>query len=294
MEIRDWQPAMAPDMTTLYNKLIQSVPHCPQLTPQDLMIGLASQSAPPAWPLTEQRILVGIDGGQVRGFIHIGMEAICHPKETRRGAIRFLAVLQDACHVGQALLDAAEQHLQRNGVREILAFHYDHRYPFYHVEHAYLSSRLEHLHKLLSANDYQKISTELVLELRDFNPHPAHPPYAACTAIEWQTNPGGSRELIALARDEQDEIGICISAPHRPDFDKRDWAYTRWLGVKDEHRGKGWGRYLLQTSLNALWGKGFRHASLCVSGDNRHAFRLYTRLGYQQIDRTHAYGKRTA
>ena len=68
-------------------------------------------------------------------------------------------------------------------------------------------------------------------------------------------------------------------------------CYTRWLGVKDEFRGSGYGRLLLLTALQEMRSQGYHRSVLNVRKNNKPAVNLYKRIGYQVTDRIFAYVK---
>jgi ribosomal protein S18 acetylase RimI-like enzyme len=110
----------------------------------------------------------------------------------------------------------------------------------------------------------------------------------------WERGRAARRGLVLLAHRDREEIGVCVCislgefSRARP---AQDWIYTRWLGVAEEWRGRGLGRYLMRQALHTLHGEGYRHAAICALGENEPALALYTGLGYREVDRTYAYEK---
>ena len=53
-----------------------------------------------------------------------------------------------------------------------------------------------------------------------------------------------------------------------------------WIGVRPEHRGKGWGRILTSVALDESRSRGAEYMELNVSEDNASAIQLYKSLGF--------------
>lgn len=73
--------------------------------------------------------------------------------------------------------------------------------------------------------------------------------------------------------------------------DAQDWTYTEWLGIEDDFQGKGFGKFLLQYSLQEMQKAGYRHASISTSLDNYRAILFYSNVGYKVVDWTYEYQK---
>ena len=282
-------------LSTVYNLAIQGVPHTFAVSEREMADAFDGPvCCKAAKGLRGQRIWFAGQGADIHGVIHIALEDQ-EPPAPSRGIIRFFWYARGHRAAGQALLEQAEAHFRQQGIGRLLAWHYDHTYPFYHVEHAYLSQQLDQVHALLGMNGYAVQGSELVLDWPDFDPSLPDPVDASLKlTINWESGRAQRPGLVLLAHKGEDEVGVCVCSSLGEVSSARqaqDWVYTRWLGVDEAWRGRGLGRYLMRRALHALYDVGYRHATICTLGDNHRAFLLYTNLGYRAVDWTHAYEK---
>ncbi len=279
-------------------RALAGVPHCYPVSEDELAQALEGpQSCKAADRLGNDRIWLAGSPAEPLGMLHLATE---RPESggQPRGAIRFFWFAPGCEAAGAELLARAEASLREQGVSRLIAWHYDHTYPFYHAEHAYLTQQHGHTHTLLQAQGYQEYGSEVVLDWPHYDPTP--PPSILLPiklTYEWERGRAARRGLVLLARTEKDEAGVCVCIS-LGEFSRapeaQNWLYTRWLGVAEEWRRRGLGRYLMRQALHTLHGEGYRHAAICALGDNEPALALYTGLGYQVVDWTRAYEKTLA
>ncbi|MEM9096004.1 MAG: N-acetyltransferase, partial [Pseudomonadota bacterium] len=61
--------------------------------------------------------------------------------------------------------------------------------------------------------------------------------------------------------------------------------YVNVLATLPDHRGKGWGRKLLDVAEKIAAAQDLKDMSIIVADTNEDAWRLYTRVGYQEAAR---------
>ena len=249
----------------------------------------------PRVPLRAGAAWLSLEGDEVAGFVHVAVAPAGEPVDAEIGAIRALWYDRGQRAVGQSLLDAATGYLRDQGVARIDVYRYEHRLPFYHVEHAYLSWRLEHVHALLGANGYHRIDGELVLDLPGCAIDDlGEPPVEVDIDLEWTPSLASRPGLIVRAMRGGEQVGMCVctsGGEYAPAEAAQDWVYTAWLTVDESLRGRGLGRYLILRALHKARGAGYRHASLCCLEHNHRALLLYTSLGYRAVDWTWAWSR---
>jgi GNAT superfamily N-acetyltransferase len=218
-----------------------------------------------------------------------------NPSNTKQGVIRFLWYERGQRTVGQALLDAAERHLREQGIGEVQAFPQEYRYPFYHLKAAYLSDHMDHVGALLAFNGYRRIRGEVFLDWPDYAPDaPSAVDIPVETSIEWRPGRGRFPGIKVRAYLDGRPIGgcECVSCGEYTHADEaQDWLFTTSLGLDEDSQGKGIGKYLLRTSLQAMHGVGYRHATISTAWDNHRAFLFYSNFGYRLSEWTHGYGR---
>ena len=317
MKLVPYDTSLTEEVAAAYSAAFAGVPHCYPVDPADFDAAIrqaggsaapsacvGARVAHPRIPLSEGAAFVARERGRIVGFTHVAVGEskpdydLASPVE-RAGGIRSLFFDRGERGTGAGLLDAAEAHLRAAGVARIDAFHFDHRLPFHHVEHAYLSVRLEHVHALLGARGYVPEESEVNLDWADFGaPDPGEPPTSVEVRAEWGQGAGELPSLILHAIQpgaSEREVGICVnlcvgdgtSAP-----EAQDWVYTAWLHVAEELRGVGLGRYLMRRALNELRRVGYANATICAINTNYRALLLYSDLGYRSADWTNLWRKR--
>jgi GNAT superfamily N-acetyltransferase len=173
-----------------------------------------------------------------------------------------------------------------------MAFHQDYRHAFYHMGHAYLSDRLDHIHALLGLNGYQRCAGEIYLEWADFAPErPGPAPLPVQLTSEWVPGRGKLPGLTVRAMQQDRQLGVCVNlscGEWSAADPAQDACLTKWLGVEAEAQGQGLGRHLLQAALVELRAAGYHRAVISTSWANHRACLFYSNCGYRAVDWTYA------
>jgi ribosomal protein S18 acetylase RimI-like enzyme len=316
MQIIPFKVSMSADVALAYSRTFGGIPHCHPVSAESFADALAAASnewpektltcpnrdarrAHPRVPLHAGAAWVATEGVAIVGFVHVALAPAEQPGMAERGAMRCFWYERGQRAAGQALLNLAAAYLWRCGARCIAVWRYEYRLPFYHVEHATLTERLEHVHALLGRNGCVALDADVVLDWPNYAAAlEPQPPVPVEVALEWvsrrdstvvaPTRPG----LLLRAYQGERRVGFCICASegdYQAGEEAQDWVYTPWLTVVEDLRGLGLGRYLLLRALHEMRDVGYRHASLCCSARNHGALLLYSSLGYRAVDWTRAW-----
>jgi len=90
------------------------------------------------------------------------------------------------------------------------------------------------------------------------------------------------------------EIGICESlsvGQYCQASEAQDWVFIKWIGVEEDERGKGWGRYLLQRNLWEMQKIGYKNTVISTDITNYRAQLFYTNYGYRVVDTAYGFVK---
>ena len=297
MEILRYEPTLAIELTSAYNNIIHDVPHCYPVNVEDFASATAAvvKEGYSYDRLHSEIVFVARKRQSTLGFIHVAIELSEKPNEMDVGIIRFFWYERGHRVAGQALLAAAEEYVQARDLSQIIAFPQDYRYPFYHLEHAYLSDCLDPVHALLGFNGYRRVAGEVFLDWPNYNVSFISTDVSADISLKWQEGRGTRPGLIVQAYQGEKEIGVCVcisGGESSQADDAQDWLFTTWLGVSEESQGKGLGRYLLQRALKEMYGVGYRHAAISTDWQNFRAFLFYSNCGYHVVDWTYALSRR--
>ncbi len=318
MEIKTLEINQASGLTDFYNEQFADMPYCYPVTPDEFETGVLwhEEEDEPYEDLSDESILVVEDGdGAVAGFAHV---AICrrgeeydrvgqHPIEEllkdRIGLIRFFHYRAGARPAGQALLEAAEAHLQGFGISQIRAFSYF-GYRFYRFCHAFQSDRMGHVGALLSMNDYRITRGIILLELPDFTmPDPVLPD--AGVTLRFDVKPGRGRlpnmEFQLLRGDQcigqgfAQSVGDFCRSPQAQETFYIPWFFIEGSPVggrvSEGEQGKGFGRYMMEVLLREMRQLGYRHATTQANTGSPRPILLYTNMGYRVVDTNFQYFK---
>ncbi len=298
MEILPYEPAMLTDVAAAYNDAIRDVPHCYPVNVEDLEPALAGTAGgqPGHVDVHSEAAWIAKAGASVLGLIHAGVgqepvESAQGPGRTDRGIVRFFCYARGQRSAGQALLEAAHRYLREQQIARIEAFGACFRYPFYYMDHANLSDRLDQVRALLQLNGYEPYDGEVFFDWPDYGPVD---PVASDVPVEFspdfQKGSGARPNLTLSALRDGDRIGECICASGG-EFSRaaeaQDWLFVRWLGIDDEHQGAGLGRQLLQHALKEMHAVGYRHAAISTDWKNYRAFVFYSNYGFRVTDWTY-------
>jgi predicted N-acetyltransferase YhbS len=282
---------MADQLTTAYNSAIRRVPHCYSVNTAEFVTALTEDHG-----LRGRQVFVALEDQLIVGFAHVGVGYRERGENPEQGLIQFLWYAPEHRQAGQALLEVTEDHLRAHGMRQVVAFHQKYRYPFYHLESAYLSDRLGQVAALLGYNGYRRIGGEVYLDWPDFEPlEPPPVKVPVDIALEWIPGRGARPGLILRAFQDDKWVAVCqcVSCGEFSAVDEaQDWLFTTWLNVQENLQGKGLGRYLLRRALLEMHNAGYRHASISTAIDNYRAALFYTNCGYHVVDWTYGLGRR--
>jgi GNAT superfamily N-acetyltransferase len=291
MEIVPFEPSMAEDMARRYNELIEPVPECYPVSADRF----ASVEALAHRRVRDEEIAVALAGGDVAGFVHVGVALPAKGDEEPKGdpaVIRFLSYRPGQRRVGQALFEWAEEWARERRRGAIVAFEAELRYPFYHFGYAHLSERIAHVHALLGMNGCKELGGEVYLTWNDYTPpEPVRPPLDVELKLEWREGTIGRRLSVCAMQDDK-EVGRCdmdLGQHSRPSA--TDWCFCDELWVRDELQGKRVGMFLLCTALTEMRERGCTHAAISTGHNNHRAQLMYTNLGYCFTDNTMVFRK---
>ena len=244
-----------------------------------------------------EQFILGESGGRIVGFAHVARNdwEVEKGKIVREGVLRFFTYEPGYRAVGQALLDASETYLRERGAELIGAIGWGIHYMCWHLRRR-VSSSMPHIMALLGANGYEPDHIKTLLVNRNLTLNHLEPP-AGDVEIAVHTEDGWGRQpriVINLHRNGH-RIGRCETYPvdrfHHNDGALRS-CYIESIGVNPKEQGKGWGRYLLQRTLETAQQQGYRNALLETMSDNYRAQLLYSNTGFELLDTTYAWVKK--
>lgn len=296
MEVIQYTPEMVKPLTEFYNNLIAEVPHCYPVKEEEfvnVMRGVTSQSENSDNVLEHETAFVAIQNGAIVSVIHIGLYKDEDNDDIKHGVIRFLGYKRGERQAGQTVLEKAEEYLKEYNVSTIRAFS-THQYSFYHVEYANLSLKLDHIHALLLFNGYESENSWCCLDWENYDVSPESSPIPIEISVNLKDGRGNLPDCKIKIHINGEEVGECESvsgAEFSSHPNAQDWIYTEWIGIEEDYRGQGLGKFLLMYSLQEFHKIGYKHASLSAFWNNYHALLFYYKLGYRVVDRTCLYEK---
>jgi len=234
----------------------------------------------------ETHFVAGSDG--VLGFVQFGQPSFAWDEAGRKycdpdiGVIRHLYFDRDRLDVGDALLTKAEDGLAR----------FPQLHAFYHIlgmscnaHHGKLHDSQDHVERLLCAHGFSAEHKNVFYEL-----DMARAPSASGSGLHDVGNPSASEEDLSL-QEAGEEIATArvryLDA--MTDGYTRDVVYLSWIGVHEQHRGKGVGTELVRLLTGHLLGNGYRYLHTDTADDNVGARRFYETLGFQSKGCTRSY-----
>jgi GNAT superfamily N-acetyltransferase len=290
MEIVRFEPGMAAGVARCYNDLIEPVPECHPV-PGDTFRSVEALSHR---RVRDEEIAVAQEGGEVVGFVHVGIALPAKGDEEPKGepgVIRLLSYRVGQRPVGQALLEWAEQWARHRKRKAVVAWEAELRYPFYHFGYAHLSQRIGHVRALFGRNGYQELGGELYFTWPNFTPPKAErPPLDFDLKVEWRKGPAG-RWLSVAALQRGQKVGHCNIdlGQQSPGPHAKDWCYCDALWVTERLQGRRLGTFLLSTALTEMHQAGCKHAAISTGGTNYRAQLMYANMGFQVTDYTVAF-----
>lgn len=291
MEVLPYRSEMLPGVVALYNRATAPVPHCYRVREETFSGGFMnlSEGREDKHRLDKQEMLVAREKGEVAGFIH----AAFTDGQASDGAIRFFAYERGRREAGQKLLDAGQAWLREGGATRIHVFPQELIYPFYHIECAYLSDRMDHVQALLGMNGYRRARGEVFLDWPGFEKRDPRPTEInVIIEIERKERGGARPDVVVVPRLNGQVVGNCTNGSESlrtGNAEGDEWFFTHLLWVNDELQGRGLGRHLLQIALNEAYDIGYRNAAISTAWDNYRAFVFYSHFGYHVSDWTYGY-----
>lgn len=294
MRIARFEPSMAAGLARSYSELVAPAPHCGPVGEEWFRDLRRLERA----PCREESLLVAQEGGEVVGFVHMGVAAPAtedwHIKG-EPGVIRFLAYRPGQRPVGAALLEAAEAWLREQGRSQIIAGSSTYLYPFYHLPFAHLSERISHLPPLFGMAGYSPVESEVFFDSPNFQPPRVSKPDLEFELITEKRNIGTLGPGVALqAKQGEKKVGECEMVllgrdSWRPEL--ADWCMCSALYIDESLQGNGLGKYLLARGLVEMREAGLRHVLISTDWNNHRAYLFYTNFGFRFLDRTFAFSK---
>lgn len=286
MTISEWNPSDSGRLTAAYNAQAVEIPYDDYPVDPETLVDALSLPNP---DFSDGRLFVSEDGGDPKGFIHVGTIPGDGDSGERHGLVRYLCFPRDRRDIGQALLDSAHEYL--NPLASTCRA-FDHRYPYSCMSHPCLKSPWEHVYALLGSNGYEQVEPWVhVMDLRDYKmPEPALPYHGIDVQVNDETHfPDhtnyGDLPTVAVRLFRGDKwIGATEAQPHYLPHWDRELQYTcitLGIDVNETERGRGFGRYLMKRSLYEMQRAGCQHAILGTNQDNYIALSLYASLGYR-------------
>jgi len=296
LSIVNWDAQYAVSATAFWNRLVHGVPHCYEVTGEELARAAAGEegAGAPLQALRDSAVLLAVRAGEVRGYAHFAAER-SEDFYAGAGVIRFFGYERGDRTAGKALLNAVLSELRKRTPERITAFPSKYRYPCYHFLNAKLSNRLDHVEALLGVSGIRRTgAAEIFLDRLDLEDvHNPKPPIPCEVVVENVPGRGQRPGFAVRAFRGEDLIGECVhnsGQEYSPRKDAGEWAFCSWLGVKTPWQGNGLGEYLLTRALAEAKELGYQHAGISTGGNNYRAFTFYSNHGYRVVDWTYELG----
>jgi GNAT superfamily N-acetyltransferase len=244
--------------------------------------------------LSDQLLLVAMESTQAVAFVHIGKGAADDGADVV-GLIRSLILPRGnrGHDAGQALLDAAHEHFIGAGLRSC---HIAGRYMYPCTRTGQVRSTWEHICSLLEENDYRRVPGAGWWDVMAWSDMDLSEPTLGIP--EMQVKIGGAplfpdepshgsapRVTVRVLCSSEEVGGTEADIWHVPYWhtNAQDACATMGLGVSENERRRGIGRYLMERSLFEMRKAGCKHALLGVLESNEPAKALYQSMGYKTI-----------
>lgn len=232
--------------------------------------------------------VVATDNDQVRGFVQYGQPRFAWDESGKRyanpqiGVIRQLYFQNDRGEVGEALLARAEPFLAR--------FRQSH--AFYHIlgmsctaHHGKLHHSQRHVHRLLRRHGF-RVEHENIYFVLDMESAPLE----GRSHFRLRRVDGSDGERFEMRHRSR-----AVATAHVRLLDALtdgcadDTAYLCWIGVDQDHRGRGIGSEFMGLLAALLAGRGYRYIHTDTPAANLGAQRFYESLGFRREGRTRSY-----
>ena len=296
--IEQWDMDRAAELHALWVESTAEAPYYYAVGPEEFATGIIPVESDDQSCATarSQRLITASDAGGPVGFAHLcaSSDVEVDGEDIECGIIRFLAFSPDRREVGHVLLSHSEQIFQAEGLTRIDAFPLYHGYPFHNHKVGILSARVSHVSSLLRESGYRAHDGHLTME-RSLESVPfAALPREADVLIEKTEGAGALPDICVRVTVDGEVMGTCRSQSGRTyaDLDALEsCSYTRWLGVKEVYRRRGFGRRLLRHALHEMRCEGYKTSVLNCRMKNLAALSLYESEGYASADTSLAYFK---
>jgi GNAT superfamily N-acetyltransferase len=295
VKILHWDIDRAGELASVYNDQVTDIPHCYAVSPEEFENGFryGKGADEPYENFHSEKIIVGEQNGKIVGFADVAVVGISEgERKMRKGLIRFLTYQPGYRPVGQAILEEAEGYLRDMGIDQVSAFrisyHNDYCYRFYHLGFGLISDRKGHIYGLFFMNDYKIEDGEVFMDQPAYKiAEPVIPDSRVEIVLDQNPGRGLLPGLTVQAFREGNEVGVCESVSagkYCQNEEAQDWVFIKWLGVEEDYRRKGWGRYLLQRNLWEMQKIGYKNTIISANIKNHRAQLFYTNYGYRVAD----------
>ena len=304
VKITYWDIANAGELVSVYNAQLTEIPHCYPVSPEEFQAGVSFQKDGDGLNenLHSQKIIVGEYGGRIVGFADVAVVSNIDEdgQEECQGLIRLLTYQRGCRQVGQALLEEAESYLSGLGQDQIKAFRIsygvDYCYRFYNLGFGLVSDRTSHICALFRMNGYDVCGGEIFMSQPGYEvDEPVAPDNQLEISVDTHAARGNLPGLVVRALGGGNELGTCKSlsvGDYCRSAEAQDWIFVKWLGVEENGRTNGWGRYLLQRNLWEARKLGYKNTVISCDVKNPRAQLFYTNYGYRVADTAYGFTKR--
>ena len=294
MEIIQYQSNMANELTEFFNELIEDVPHCRPIITNEMHLAISGNNRRKNRRIHPEQTFVAIANGEIQGFALAAQQLTRTLRNKGSGIIRFLGYRRGNRTAGQALLDAAESHLENYKVKEITAF--SRSFPFT-VCHSIggLSNHLTHIQGLLTASEYKRTRGHITLEWRAFSIKDVSATCPLEFICKELPNQGELPDFLVTAYLNSQPVGECFCRSFQTSPKEKDsgpWFCVYDVDVVDGMRGKGYGWLTLQRALVMAHKIGYRGAIIGTNETNGPALSLYSNIGFRPVDWTYNFTKK--
>lgn len=257
MEIETLDRVDTEPLRQLYHSTFADVPYVYPVSSDEFKHGLLE----PSDSLCDHYVISERKGGDIAAYADV---ATWLDGDDRWGVIRALCYGIGDRATAQSVLQEAESHLFSARVARIYAF--THSYDFYRFAFSALTEKAGHVCGLMGANDYDIIGGWRFMHLPDFEmSEPAAPHRDLEIEVQEVGEQSEGPNVLVHLMQERKQIGEAKVKTTDSDHEAstiRDTFYIEFMGIEESHRGRGLGRYLLQTTLWEMNQRGYKTATL--------------------------------
>lgn len=294
MPIFQWETSRSDELADFYNRSIENIPYAYPLSPEAFALSIARDmgdfDTTSIADLHSEELIVAQENGGIRGFIHVAMKDQ-KDHNSPMGIVRFFAYEPGWRWVGQALLEEAQTYFAERGVEKVSVFPKGYLYHFISADGG-LSEKLGHVAALLASNGYDVCDRILTMAMSPID-------------VKEPTEPSEDFRI------EADDLFVYAYLKKGPEKDKvcgesygygldylqpseyaKGKMFIQWLVVREELRGMGLGRYLLDRTLWEARERGLESCVLCTWENNHRAILLYANAGFETLQTSLTFVKR--